>query len=201
MAAVHTGRIASAPVGSIIAQVRAPRAVGLAALSPPVRPPGDVSAAAHGSWAQQHPAVATAACGLMGGVNGAVFLARGGVLKASARRSFSTTARCQSAQQPAPNVASSADTDADAVADSLGTMLDPAVFGWWPSSFAELGIVAVHEATGVPWWMCISGITLVVRTMLLPLVIYQVPRCAAMAGCLNACVACLPVCTVRGRVN
>jgi len=72
-------------------------------------------------------------------------------------------------------VASHADaTSLDAVADSLTTLADPAVYGWWPSSLAELGVVAVHEATGLPWWQCIAGITLAVRTMLFPLVIYQV---------------------------
>ena len=90
-----------------------------------------------------------------------------------ARRLFSTTAICQ-ASSPAPNVAPLL-PDAATPADALTTLADPAVFGWWPSSFAELGIVAVHEATGLPWWQCIAGITLAVRTLLFPLVVYQVP--------------------------
>lgn len=103
-------------------------------------------------------------------------------LHVAARRSFTTTAPRQ-ASEPATNVASHGDaTSQDAVADALTTLVDPAVYGWWPSSLAELGLVAVHEATGLPWWQCIAGITLAVRTMLFPLVIYQV-QSSYQRGC------------------
>jgi len=105
-----------------------------------------------------------------------VFALAGGLGAAAvSRRAFSSTVRRQ-ASEPAPNVASALPEGAsDAVNNALSTITDPAIFGWWPSSFAELGIVAVQEATGLPWWQCIAGITLGVRTMLFPLVIYQVP--------------------------
>jgi hypothetical protein len=121
----------------------------------------------------QRPAIA-----LAGGMGATVILPRGSAvlhLHVAVTRSFSTTPRRQ-ACEPAPNVASDAETASpDGVADALTTLADPAVYGWWPSSFAELGVVALHEATGLPWWQCIAGITLAVRTMLFPLVIYQVP--------------------------
>ena len=118
------------------------------------------------------------AIALVGGLGATVILPRGSAvlhLHVAATRSFSVTPRRQ-ACEPAPNVASDAETASpDGVADALTTLTDPAVYGWWPSSFAELGVVALHEATGLPWWQCIAGITLAVRTMLFPLVIYQVP--------------------------
>lgn len=98
---------------------------------------------------------------------------RGAVLAPSTPwRAFSVTASCH-ASSPAPNVAPAVPQAAE-IADALAPLTDPGVYGWWPSSFAELGIVAVHEATGLAWWQCIAGITLGVRTLLLPLVVFQV---------------------------
>jgi len=123
-----------------------------------------------GHW-QRAPFGAAAVFALSGGLGATVF----------SRRAFSTTA-CRQASEPAPNVASALPEGAsDAATDALSTLADPAVFGWWPSSFAELGIVAVHEATGLPWFQCIAGITLAVRTMLFPLVIYQMQNVARLA--------------------
>ena len=64
---------------------------------------------------------------------------------------------------------------------ALATLADPSVFGWWPSNFIELGLVALHDASGLPWWQVISGVTLTVRTLLLPLVVYQMKNTARLA--------------------
>jgi hypothetical protein len=109
---------------------------------------------------------------LMGGRESVAVRLRCAAPSVLSQRSFSTTSRCQ-ASEPAPNVAPVTESS-DAADAAIATLSDPAVYGWWPSSFAELGIVAVHEATGFPWWQCIAAITLTVRMMLLPLVVFQV---------------------------
>ena len=116
-------------------------------------------------------AMPTVILALMGGRESAVRL-RCAAPSVLSQRSFSTTSRCQ-ASEPAPNVAPVTESS-DAADAVIATLSDPSVYGWWPSSFAELGIVAVHEATGFPWWQCIAAITLTVRMMLLPLVVFQV---------------------------
>lgn len=117
-------------------------------------------------------AMPTVIFALMGGRASAAVRLRCAAPSVFSQRSFSTTSRCQ-ASEPAPNVAPVTESSDPADA-AIATLSDPAVYGWWPSSFAELGIVAVHEATGFPWWQCIAAITLTVRMMLLPLVVFQV---------------------------
>ena len=111
---------------------------------------------------------------LAGGRGTARIAARGvsGLSPPTPWRAFSVTS-ARRASSPAPNVAPAV-PEAATLVDALVPLADPGIYGWWPSSFAELGIVAVHEATGLPWWQCIAGITLGVRTLLLPLVVYQV---------------------------
>jgi hypothetical protein len=117
-------------------------------------------------------AMPTVMFALMGGRESVAVRLRCAAPSVFLQRSFSTTSRCQ-ASEPAPNVAPVTESS-DAADAAIATLSDPAVYGWWPSSFAELGIVAVHEATGFPWWQCIAAITLTVRMMLLPLVVFQV---------------------------
>ncbi len=52
--------------------------------------------------------------------------------------------------------------------------VDPVPTGWSPASLAEFGIVAIHDAFGLPWCLSIAGITVVLRAVLFPLVVYQV---------------------------
>ena len=81
------------------------------------------------------------AIALAGGLGATVILPRGSAvlhLHVAATRLFGDPA--PAGVQPAPNVASDAETASlDGVADALTTLTDPAVYGWWPSSFAELG--------------------------------------------------------------
>jgi hypothetical protein len=56
----------------------------------------------------------------------------------------------------------------------LSTSLDPVPTGWSPAALAEFGIVAIHDAFGLPWCLSIAGITVVLRAVLFPLVVYQV---------------------------
>jgi len=136
------------------------------------------AAAAGAAAAHRVPLPAAVLLRLAGGAGGAALAggrcSAGPLAPPAPRRAFSSTS-ARHASSPAPNVAPALPEDAAPV-DALAPLVDPAVYGWWPSSFAELGIVAVHEATGLPWWQCIAGITLGVRTLLFPLVIYQVLR-------------------------
>jgi hypothetical protein len=56
----------------------------------------------------------------------------------------------------------------------LSASLDPVPTGWSPAALAEFGIVAIHDAFGLPWCLSIAGITVVLRGVLFPLVVYQV---------------------------
>ena len=56
----------------------------------------------------------------------------------------------------------------------LSASLDPVPTGWSPAALAEFGIVAIHDAFGLPWCLSIAGITVVLRAALFPLVVYQV---------------------------
>lgn len=144
-------------------------------------PPRILHAANQETRTACHPAAATRTAApaailvpLAGGRGTSQFAAWGvaGLAPPTPWRAFSSTA-ARRASSPAPNVAPAL-PEAATLADTLVPLADPGIYGWWPSSFAELGIVAVHEATGLPWWQCIAGITLGVRTLLLPLVVYQV---------------------------
>ena len=59
-------------------------------------------------------------------------------------------------------------------AEDLIHNLDPVPSGWSPAALAEFGIVAIHDAFGLPWFLSIAGITVALRTLLFPLTIYQV---------------------------
>ena len=67
-----------------------------------------------------------------------------------------------------------ADSTTISLVDSLISTTDPVPIGWTPAALAEYGIVAIHDAFGFPWYLSIAGITVALRTMLFPLVIYQV---------------------------
>jgi hypothetical protein len=54
------------------------------------------------------------------------------------------------------------------------SLVDPLPEGWWPPSLAEAVIVAFHEATGLPWWLSIASLTILMRTALFPFVVFQV---------------------------
>jgi hypothetical protein len=58
--------------------------------------------------------------------------------------------------------------------------LDPVPSGWSPAALAEYGIVAIHDSFGLPWCLSIAGITVVLRALLFPLVVYQVNGCGAL---------------------
>ena len=97
--------------------------------------------------------------------------------RGAAHRAFSSTALCLQSD-PAPNVE---EFPPDEAADALGALADPVVYGWWPSNFVEIGLSALHDASGLPWWQCIAGVTLALRTCLLPLAVFQMQNAARLA--------------------
>ena len=167
-----------AALAKLLAPVPAARGLGAGAGAGPPRILHAATRTACAAAATRAAAPAAVILPLAGGRGTARITARSGshpvagLAPPTPWRAFSATA-VAGASSPAPNVAPAV-PEAATLADALVPLADPGVYGWWPSNFAELGIVAVHEATGLPWWQCIAGITLGVRTLLLPLVVYQV---------------------------
>lgn len=102
----------------------------------------------------------------------------------SNHRNISTTAVCLSQTPSSTTVTDVVQTaNSITIADVVEAVsyVDPVPTGWTPAAFAELGIVAIHDAWGCPWYMAISGITFGLRVALLPLVIYQMKNVARLA--------------------
>jgi len=66
------------------------------------------------------------------------------------------------------------------VADVVEGISDPSPMGWSPPALAEAAIVAIHGYFGLEWWMSIGAITLSLRLLLFPVVVYQMKNIARL---------------------
>jgi YidC/Oxa1 family membrane protein insertase len=87
-----------------------------------------------------------------------------------------------SANESSPNVEVIPIPSVTEVAETTEKVLSAADLGNYPSELVMKGIELAHQTTGLPYWMTIVGITLTLRTLLLPVAFQAMRNSAKMAN-------------------
>lgn len=80
-----------------------------------------------------------------------------------------------------PSVAIASAEGVSVAAEILATAAPLKEFGYWPQEFLIQGLEAVHVATGQPYWLTIIGVTIALRTAMLPVALLTMRNASRMA--------------------